>query len=170
MMHLNDIDIQEYLDGHAGSRTAGIENHLKECTRCREELEQYKTLVSDLQIDMIASLPADFAASTAAAIGEMKKAKARSRPWSWILGSTGILGALATVIFLVDFGAIFEALIKSLTPEKANIAFLGELRALLESSGLNPIWVIWLGIILIIVSALDYIIRNSGRKTTTMII
>jgi hypothetical protein len=59
--HLNDKQIQDYLDNRIPDKSSSVTNHLKQCTRCRHELARYRELYMTLEKDPVPKLPLDFA-------------------------------------------------------------------------------------------------------------
>ena len=59
--HLNDKQIQDYLDNRTPDKSSFVANHLRQCTRCRQELALYRELYMTLEKDPLPKLPVDFA-------------------------------------------------------------------------------------------------------------
>jgi hypothetical protein len=59
--HLNDKQIQDYLDNRMPDKSSFVANHLRQCTQCRHELALYRELYMTLEKDPLPKLPADFA-------------------------------------------------------------------------------------------------------------
>ena len=60
LKHLTDDQIQEYLDGKV-SKDSRIADHLQSCGDCKEQIDEYSSLYSALEVDEKIGLSARFA-------------------------------------------------------------------------------------------------------------
>jgi anti-sigma factor RsiW len=66
MNHLNDQELQAYLDGVISDKQEKIEQHIKSCTRCQNSLRAYQEIYRVLKNEPMPHLSVDFAAEVAA--------------------------------------------------------------------------------------------------------
>ena len=99
LRHLNDEDIQAYLDGQLAHRAKQIERHLLECDSCREKLEHYRSVFQALKQDTTLSLAPGFPDRVMAAVTKEPAANATDSFVSW-------LSLAAAAIVLVGLGAV----------------------------------------------------------------
>lgn len=104
--HLTDDELQSYLDGDPLSDREWVENHLRVCDRCREELARYEQLYTELAKDEGHELSPDFSESVVSRVGERPAPHPRWQP-AHILAL--ILGAIAGLSALVCFVGLKEA-------------------------------------------------------------
>jgi anti-sigma factor RsiW len=104
--HLTDDELQSYLDGDPLSDREWVENHLRVCDRCREELARYEQLYMELAKDVGHELSPDFADSVISRVPERPAPHPRWQP-AHILAL--ILGAIAGLSALVYFVGLKEA-------------------------------------------------------------
>ncbi len=66
--HLNNEQIQDFVDGNIGPDYAHMAAHIQSCALCAEEVEQYRALCAGLADDAGFELSPDFAKSVAALV------------------------------------------------------------------------------------------------------
>jgi len=59
--HLNDEQIQDYLDNRMTDKSSSVANHLRQCAQCQHELALYRELYMTLEKDPVPKLAVDFA-------------------------------------------------------------------------------------------------------------
>jgi hypothetical protein len=94
--HLSDTQIQSYLDNNTGSEISHIETHLRQCSRCRLELDLYRELYLNLEKDVLPALPADFATKVISGL----PVKNQSR---WEKIESGFMVAIILISLAVSF-------------------------------------------------------------------
>jgi len=99
LRHLNDEDIQAYLDGRLAHHAKLIKRHLLECDSCREKLEHYRAVFQALKQDTTPSLAPGFPDRVMAAAAKEPAAKATDSFVSW-------LSLAAVAIVIVGLGAV----------------------------------------------------------------
>lgn len=104
--HLTDDELQSYLDGDPLSDREWVEDHLRVCDRCREELARYEQLYMELAEDEGYELSPDFEDSVISGLPERPVPRPRWQP-AHILAL--ILGAIASLSALVYFIGLKEA-------------------------------------------------------------
>ncbi len=105
LRHLNDEDIQAYLDGRLAHRAKLIERHLLECESCRAELEQYQVVFEALKQDTLPSLTPGFPDRVMAAVASEPAVKSAINWVSWLslAAAAIIIAGLGTVQYLVGW-------------------------------------------------------------------
>ncbi len=117
LKHLNDEEIQEYLDGNLPAQDLTIiEEHLESCTVCQDSLKQYRYLYDGLVKDEGFELSKDFAKTVLSRIG----AEAQTKPhFNYIYALLAFLGAVigvATIIRFVDLKTLGVAIYETILP------------------------------------------------------
>lgn len=109
-------DLSSYLDGRlAPPERARVEEHLVACGRCRQELEELRTVVRALRGLSQVPVPRSFRLSPA----QVEAAPAAARP-TWAYGALGAASAAATIIFAVLLSGDLlttDGLDEAITPE-----------------------------------------------------
>lgn len=109
MTHAESGTLLSYLDGQlTGPEASTVEVHLAACERCREALEEVRSLLSEVSgaLNLVASDPplveahARFRAHQAETAGGLRKA---TRPWRF--ATSGLLKAAAVVLLLAGAAA-----------------------------------------------------------------
>jgi len=73
--HLNDEQIQSYLDNQDRFDKTYIQEHLKTCTFCQENLKEYRNLYTALNTDSFPALPKDFSTQIVSAISNPQESR-----------------------------------------------------------------------------------------------
>ncbi len=100
--HLADSEIQAYLDRRrvSGSDlTVGdeVHEHIDGCARCREELNVYEHLFSEIAVEPEISLPRNFAKKVTLSLPPLAAARTRARIHALL---TGLASAAAVILLL----------------------------------------------------------------------
>ncbi|MBU0982340.1 MAG: hypothetical protein KKA42_00605 [candidate division Zixibacteria bacterium] len=117
LAHLTDIEIQEYCDSSNRSREARtvdweITEHLNMCQACREQVDLYETLFSDITREPELTLPRNFAKKVTLSLPPFAAARSRNRrrlalvsaistfvlTLTWLVLLLDIRGALASAV------------------------------------------------------------------------
>lgn len=94
---LRPEDLSAYLDGRlAPPERRRVEEHLAACARCRQELEELRTVVRALRGLSQVPAPRSFRLSPA----QVEAARPAARP-AWAYGALGTATAAATILFVV---------------------------------------------------------------------
>lgn len=100
--HLSEQQIQEYLDNNINhSKKQTIEEHLSECSSCREEIKHYKKLYAILENDIEDRLSKQFNLKVLARVKEIPIKK----PKTWVyylLGLVSLFIILGTSLYYND--------------------------------------------------------------------
>jgi hypothetical protein len=73
--HLNDEEIQQYLDRTNPQERFAIDEHLKTCTGCQRQVELYMNLYNILDKDPVADLSPEFSEHVISNIKQLKEDK-----------------------------------------------------------------------------------------------
>jgi predicted anti-sigma-YlaC factor YlaD len=105
LRHLNDEDIQAYLDGQLAHRAILIERHLQECDSCRARVEQYQPVFEALKLDTMPSLVPGFPDRVMAAVEKEPAVKPAVNLASWLslAAAAMVIVGLGVVQYLVGW-------------------------------------------------------------------
>lgn len=153
MKHLNDKQIQNYLDRNFSDETQSILAHLKICEYCRVKLEQYREIYGGLKEELNFQLSADFSESVLAKLPFESENKS-SFYWMMVLAFVGALLGIGSMFFFIDLKPVVDQLasLKLLEPLAPVITWLQPIL-----SGININLVFLAGFLLILFSLADRI-------------
>jgi hypothetical protein len=151
MRHLNDQQIQNYLDRAPSLNRVEIERHLNDCPVCRNQLAVYKRLYQGLGDETGFLLSANF---TDAVVDRLERGSEKK----FHLLETGllILGVITTVVtalYFSDIGSLFLNLFRS---GSSGIAAVFENLPILQGSNLHIL--AFAAVILTVIGLLDKMI------------
>ena len=110
MKHLEDAEIQRYLEGTCGDETGALERHIEACGLCTSRLEEYRLLFSQLAEDTAMPVFSDLPDRVIARLTSIDHATAPSREQSWrfdlVLAGSGVLIAAVAVFVFVGLGSL----------------------------------------------------------------
>jgi predicted anti-sigma-YlaC factor YlaD len=114
--HLNEADIQNYLDGDPIDRESRFDHHLKRCGACRNLLREYQILYDGLSREPDMNLSPSFAETVVSRVFTLKE---KSRRWSpeIVVGAAGFVAACIAAIFLVNWNSVLGFLSKITIPK-----------------------------------------------------
>jgi len=172
MNHLDDEDIQNYLDGNLAEKEPDIAAHLESCPQCRLKVKEYRLLYGVLKVDNTPALSPEFATSVLADIhtpsAEDKKSVSPVRALVYSL--SGLVAALFILTFFIDFSSVVP--LNQLITLRGNIAGVANsiFGALTEVMPFKLTLIVPVGLILLAVAAVDYIIRHNRQKPVSYMI
>lgn len=167
--HVNDDQIQEFLDGNPTPDRAAIAAHIESCAGCRAKVKEYELLYSGLAGDAGFDLPPNFAATVAARVMPQPVAQPEAQPESRFKYSDLLLfaGAVAAVvgalIYFVDLTAIFGGLKLKLANSEFDTTVLSTCRELLSGMGIKGHLLLSAMAALLMVTLLDRLMRTVRR-------
>ena len=158
--HLNSTDIQRFLDQEINSdEKMRINDHLKSCHRCQQEVENYQNIFDALAIEEKNFLPEQFTAQVLSQLTPYSSVSKRSKWNEIIFAFAGIMLAIVisfyytgteTILLLMkDFGKIGRQV--ELPVFNLEFSYLDKL--------LNPYLVTFIGILAVIL-VLERIVFN----------
>ncbi len=101
--HLDDAQLQGYLDNDPGIDRSAIDWHLEECPSCRKELQVYRSLYDGLKDDTGLMLSADFASRVVTRVQSAENEKFDF--WENGLMSLLFLVGGASVLYFTNLGS-----------------------------------------------------------------
>jgi len=117
LKHLNDEEIQEYLDGNIPAQDLIIiEEHLEKCPVCQDSLKQYRYLYDGLAKDEGFDLPKDFAKTILSRLGAEAQMKPRFNYFYALIVFLGAVIGVATIIRFVDLKALGVTIYETIQP------------------------------------------------------
>ena len=105
LKHLTDEHIQEYLDGNVSGKS-WITGHLKSCSDCKEQIAEYNSLYSALEVDEKIGLSANFADVVVSKITAQVSAAFGFQIWQIILTVVGLSVGLVTAVYLIGINSV----------------------------------------------------------------
>lgn len=169
MNHLNDIEIQDYLDGNLESQIAEIEDHLDSCADCRKKIKEYEYIYSQLKVDTTPALSANFAASVVSVV-EAESSVGKEYDLSRILFAACVLIGVGLMIYFVDLVQLVKAFAISGFFGSVNNLIHAVLNPISEFLKVDAIYIVYVILIFVIIAALDYIVRHYRQKPISYMI
>jgi len=166
MKHIDEFEIQAYLDRESHPGDDDIRRHLENCPRCREKVRRYQDLYRSLAKDEIPELPDTFAGAVVAAVERAPEAvPAGFNPGAFV-PVIAVLMMLAGILWFLGV----ETWIDKLTGLSG---LIGEKLALLTArgnSGPDLSLVLGVALALLLVGLVDRIIRRTrGHSLSSFI-
>jgi len=168
--HLNDREIQDYLDGNITDERSDIIAHLGTCELCLKRLGEYEALSEGLKADFTPVLSDSFAKSVIARIQSESKLASRLSVRSVLiplLGALCGLGALILSIYFTPFLNSFK--IGKLGRHLVEMIIAGT-EKLAGSLDIDLTVIVSVGLILLSVGIVDFIIRRYKHKQITFLV
>lgn len=165
MNHLTETQLQALLHGGAAVRAPEAAAHLRSCRACRRRLELYGILAAALQRPPSESLPADFAARTAARVFSRRERRT-ARVWQKLMPAGALLsGAAGIWLALRPFKGFLDWCARFFTMATGNL-FRFDLPVLLPPQVLKVIFLSCA--VLLAIGTLDRLIQQRlGRSHRT---
>ncbi len=164
--HVTDEEIQAYLDEGSDVGYAAFETHVQVCESCRSRLAHYKVLYQGLRDDRGYDLNPGFSDAVMArvAVGHIESSRwSRINSIAVILGSLVLLGLL---VYFLDLRSLGAALAQPFAPlAQTGVRLMDKFGPLLSSGQVNVGVYIFCGLILAVVSFLDYILFHVKDRT-----
>ncbi len=173
MNHLNDEDIQDYLDGNLAENEPKIAGHLESCLRCRQKVKEYRLLYDELNVDSVPALSPEFADMVltnikASSASENEKSVSPIR--ALVYSVSGLLATLFILSIFIDFSSVVN--LSGITALGDNAAGVADsiFRTMAEIIPFKLTLIIPIGLILLAVAAVDYVIRHNRQKPISYMI
>ena len=115
MKHINEREIQDYLDGENPEKNKDIQEHVENCIKCKRSVKNYGLLYNILKDDSDISLSGDF---TKKVIEKIKKSPEYESGWSFMQLAFvffGILICTASTLFFVNINSLKETFLSKLS-------------------------------------------------------
>lgn len=172
MKHLSDNEIQDWLDGNLSRNKSEIREHLDYCRLCQTQLKEYTLLFGKLEKETIPELSPDFALSVLNRIAvETEPETEPTRSFlPLLLSLSGGLVTLLITVYFVDFTRMLKLFNLPGWGEYINSAFFSTAGELSGSLGIDLSLIIYSALILIVIAAVDYIVRHTGRRPISFLV
>lgn len=170
MKHLSESDFQDYLDANISERKTEITSHLEACKICRNKLKHYEMLYKGLKADQIPSLSADFSKSVIEKIQIESVAEERQPIWVLILSIAGAALGLGVAGYFLNFARILGSIRIEGIKEYISEQLYASIGRPIEALNIDMTFVIITGLILIIVGAIDYMIRRGKHRPISFLV
>lgn len=117
LKHLNDEEIQEYLDRNLPAQDLTmIEEHLEKCPVCQDSLKQYRYMYDGLAKDEGFDLSKDFAKTVLSRLGVEAQAKPRFNYFYALIAFLGAVIGVATIIRFVNLKSLGVTIYETIQP------------------------------------------------------
>ena len=166
LKHLTDKEIQDYLDGNLSQeKNLIVKQHLDFCESCQSEFNEYKNLYAGLKNDADVSLSPNFSKSVISKIQQEAPTTFNIRFRDILLSIMGLLFAVGTTLYYVDFKPVMKSLNKSLKqPIDNSTAIFSSLKQALETLNVDFNLIVFAGLILLIIIAVDHFLYRNKDK------
>ncbi|HOP07682.1 MAG TPA: hypothetical protein PLF13_10365 [candidate division Zixibacteria bacterium] len=167
MRHLTDDEIQDYLD--TGLNAIAVEQHLAECSDCREAVAAYRLIYTAAAEEPEIELSAQFTdrlveRAVIAAKPEIVPASSSSRSYAGVFWAAGVAVMLAVLYYFTNsFDVISQLGIEYWTKFSEWTALMPSWTALWEKIGIRPDLILVPIIILALFGVLDHALRTARR-------
>lgn len=171
LRHLTDEEIQDFLDGNIPEEKKYIQEHLRTCERCRNALQEYKSLYFGLKNDQGFELAARFPQAVLSKLPKEQTAVSRPKYYEFLLIIIGIAVAGYVSLQFIDLRPLIQAIsgIQILDLRFISV-FLGSFTNLLKALNINNSLIIFSALTLLIIKALDYIILHPKEKPISSLV
>ncbi len=170
MKHLSENEIQEYLDNTISTGKQEMITHLDSCRLCRNRVKEYKALFLQLKKAEPSGLSADFASKVMTKIRAESPTPGHRSVWSLILSITGAIVGLISIGYFGNLKLLLEAFKLLDVRQYLDHVFFDELSAIAGSLNIDLGTILYVGLILIIIAAIDLIIRHNRRRPISFLI
>ncbi len=150
--HINDDDIQDFLDGHSGQ---WVRNHLDHCATCKESLAQYESIRERLNNDSPYQLPNNFS-------GKVMKQIEGER----IAGSTSVFSLVLALLGIAGFGVVLFFFRGLQVLQAAAGDFIGALQSIVEALNGGLVLIAGALVTLLFLAVVDKGIVRSRHKAS----
>ncbi len=163
--HLTDEEIQDYIDGNLSTESRSVHTHLRRCQLCQKALAEYQSLYLGLKDDKGFKFSSNFAKSVISKLPQEPATKSHFKYAEIFLVTMGLVVAGFAAFYFVDLKPLGETIARILLPQFHFISesFLS-MRSLLTQLNINISLLVFSGLTLLIIGALDHILFHPRRK------
>lgn len=170
MKHLSENEIQEYLDNTISTGKQEMITHLDSCQLCRNRVKDYETLFLQLKKAEPDALSFDFVSKVMTKI-EAESTITSPRPiWSIVFSVLGAILGLVSIGYFINFKPLLEAVNLSDVQQYLNLVFFHEMRDIAGLFNVDLGTIIYVGLTLLVIAAIDVIIRHNRRRPISFLI
>jgi hypothetical protein len=167
LTHVNDIQIQDYLDKNLAREQAAVfEQHIEECDVCRRQVQMYQNIYSGLGEEPQFTLSPKFAGKVLKAANKASLGSVHGNLWQVFLGLFALILGINISFYYVDV----KSWLNDIKPAPVDMtAFSGSISIVKQFfSGLKIDISIfsWALAVLLILSLIDHMIQPKGGATT----
>jgi hypothetical protein len=170
MKHLSENEIQEYLDNSDSAGRQKIITHLDGCQLCQNRVKEYESLFFHLKKAEPDELSADFTAKVMSKIETEAPAHEPRSAWAMVLSIAGVILGLVSIGYFVNLKPLFETVHLSGIQQYFDTVLFSKLIAIAGALNMELSTIIYAGLTLIIIAAIDVIIRHNRRRPISFLI
>ena len=166
LRHLTDTEIQDYLDENLSQKqTSVLKQYLESCDSCQNELSKYQYLYTGLKNDADINLSPNFSQFLISKIREESTEIFHIAFRDILFSIIGLLIAVGTTLYYVGLKPLAASFNSMLKPQVDNsIAIFSTFKQLLAGLNININLLVFAGLILLIIIALDRILYKYRDK------
>jgi hypothetical protein len=168
--HLSEDQIQEYLDNTIVSGKQDIITHLDSCPICRSRVKEYETLFLQIKETEPEFLPADFASKVMTAIETESSGIGQRSTWSVIFVILGTLVGLITIGYFVNLRPLADLFNVSDVRQYCSVILFDGIKDITGLFNVDIGTILYVGLTLIVIAAIDIIIRHNRRRPVSFLI
>jgi hypothetical protein len=116
MKHLDDGEIQAYLDGTVEDADSGLKVHLARCEQCQKGVRAYRMLYAGLAAEPSFKPPSDLAQAVMGRLGLRHSPKRHVLSGDLVLAGAGIAVAVIVAFCFMDLRLFIDAIVAIRTP------------------------------------------------------
>ena len=163
VIHLSDIEIQEYLDTNTNKEK--VESHIMSCEECAIVLAEYESFYTNLAVDEPVDLSVDFVSQTMHAVRNETIA-AESNKGLYLYSSFSMVCTILLLKYYVGFDfSVFKFELPTINNFLADWSIFDSAAALYQTSASMVNLLMFAGFILLFFALVDSVLtRKSMRK------
>ncbi len=169
LRHLQDKEIQDYLDGNISRENHWISIHLENCEFCKDQLKIYQKLYVGLKKDIDFSLPTTFSNAVIAKIQGNPGHAFKVRLLTVLFSLLGLIIGLGATYYFTGTERLL-ALWKSIseTQKHLNLEWVATISDFLSGLNLNLGLLGFAVLIVLAISTIDHFIMRSKNKLASI--
>ncbi|MEW5923495.1 MAG: hypothetical protein AB1746_05860 [Candidatus Zixiibacteriota bacterium] len=170
MKHLNDDEIQRYLDGDTSFSREEPMAHLEGCPQCRLRMEQYKAIFKELRVDNIPALSPNFAASVMEGIRPEKPVSIFPKLMPGLSYAALFIFGLAVSIYFMGASTLKQILLALSPSNMQEPSFITTYKNYLAGLDVDYSLILAVILVLAVVALIDQMIRRRHQKPISFMI
>ncbi|NOY61073.1 MAG: hypothetical protein GXO75_19350 [Calditrichaeota bacterium] len=168
MKHLDDEQIQAYVDGHLpAEEMRKVKTHLQECSFCRKEVQVYGQLFNILQQDIDFQLSANFARRTVSRIKKKSLGTVYNKLITVFFGLFGIILAVNISLYYVNFTSMINEFKQDTLSFDLQIftSIFEQINIFISQNNIDVRIILFAGIILLLLAVIDRFVLQSRTRS-----